>query len=236
MMSRTWVKGAVALVCAATLACATTRQDASGSGDERLDESTRPDTEGAASAKAEKSCGEAGGELVLIDARSGDLVSCAMVTLLRDAEGCTPQEGAECPTEQVMKGRTSSVGELKLPDPSLLNAKLWAVAEGYVQSPRDPGPAAKGKPAEIEMIPADGFLLKFVDAEGNYLPGVSVSFKQGGEVIAQMKTNELANVYFPTRTPFAGEQVVIEADGFQPLTISGLQDLGSDGNTVTLQR
>src|SRR5690242_19740181 len=61
-------------------------------------------------------------------------------------------------------------------------------------------------------------------------------FKQRGEAIAQMNTNELANVHFPYRSPFAGEPVIVEAPGYAPLTVNGPQDLGSDGRTVTLHK
>jgi len=109
------------------------------------------------------------------------------------------------------------------------------MAEGYRPSSRDPSPL-QGGVAELEMLPAEGFTLKLVDPEGNYLPHLQVSFKQRGEAIAQMTTNELANVHFQHRSPFSGEPVIVEAPGFSPLAVNGPEDLGSDGHTVTLRR
>ena len=75
-----------------------------------------------------------------------------------------------------------------------------------------------------------------MDPEGNYLTDLLVTFKQRGEAIAQMTTNELANVHFQHRSPFAGEPVIVEAPGYAPLTVNGPQDLGTDGHTVTLHK
>lgn len=218
--------------CAAMVfaACATASKDVTGSGDDRLDDSAGAEAQAGGGAAA--ACESGTGDLVLLDARTADPVACVTATLLREPENC---EG-DCPQETVMTGRTTQTGHLKLPDPNLANVRLFAVAENYQQSTRGPSPIKPGTMAEIEMIPDDGFVLKFVDPEGNYLPGVNVAFKQGGEVIAQMKTNDLANVWFPSRTPFAGEPVTIEADGFSPVTVAGPEELGTDGNTVTLNR
>ncbi|MBX5484334.1 MAG: hypothetical protein IRZ16_21135 [Myxococcaceae bacterium] len=235
-----WIRsGAYAALAAVWLAgCATARQDVTGSGDDRLDEAqaTDADNKTALGHASSGECGTGPGNLVLIDARNGNPISCASFTLSRDVEDCQPSPGNECPTEVVLQGRTNARGEVMLPDPALANVRLWAVAEGFQASNRDPAPIPEGKVGELEMLPEDGFLLKFVDVEGNYLPNLTVSFKQGGEVIAQLRTNELANVYFTERTPFAGEPVTIEAEGFAAVTINGPQDLGSDGNTVTLHR
>ena len=110
------------------------------------------------------------------------------------------------------------------------------MAAGYRLSYRDPSPLQGGAGAEIEMVPSEGFTLKFVDPEGNYLTRLTVSFKQRGEAIAQMTTNELANVHFQRRSPFSGEPVIVEAPGYAPLTVNGPQDLGGDGRTVTLRK
>ncbi len=236
---------AVGAVCCALglwgSGCATARGDVTGSGDDRLDDTTQGD-EAAASAPegaAGGSCGPEAkeGSVVLLDARTVEPISCVLATLLRDQPGCAPETpSGECPTEELARGPTSQGGRLSLRGTDPARTRLWAVAEGFVQSAREPGPVAKGRAPEIEMVPEDGFLLKFLDGEGNYLPGLSVVFRQGEEVIAQLKTNELSNVFFPVRTPFAGEPVVIEVEGFAPLTLSSPSELGADGNTVTLRR
>lgn len=237
MMIGRWM---CAVVAGLSLAgCVTTQKDVTGSGDDRLDDTsaaTEKDAVPAGRPGSESGCASGEGDLVLIDARNGNPISCASVTLSRDVEGCEATPETECATEVLLKSKTTSKGQIKLPDPALANVRLWAVSEGFQASPRDPAPIPAGKKGEIEMVPEDGFLLKFVDAEGNYLTHVSVAFKQGETVIAQMRTNELANVYFAERTPFAGEPVIIEAEGFGQLTISGPKDLGADGNTVTLTK
>jgi hypothetical protein len=35
---------------------------------------------------------------------------------------------------------------------------------------------------EVELMPADGYWLKVLDADGNYLSDVSLTFKQGDAV------------------------------------------------------
>jgi hypothetical protein len=114
--------------------------------------------------------------------------------------------------------------------------RIYAVGEGYAQSYRQPSPTSPQRVAEIEMIPEDGFLLKVLDSDGNYLPGVEVTFKQGAEVLAQMRTNDLANVFFSTRSPFSGDPVLITVEGYQPVTVATTADLGADGHTVVVKR
>ena len=243
-MNARWM--AVAGVCCALgllgPGCATTRSDVTGSGDERLDDTTHGADEalpGTGSAERNAVCGAEvkEGGVVLLDARTAEPLTCVLATVLRDQAGCSQEPGgSECPTEVIARGPTSQSGRLGLSGTDPSRTRLWAVAEGFVQSAREPGPVGKGRAPEIEMVPEDGFLLKFLDAEGNYLPALTVVFRQGGEVIAQLKTNELSNVFFPARTPFAGEPVQIEAEGFVPLTLSSPAELGADGNTVTLRR
>jgi hypothetical protein len=231
---------AAALGCAllaVAWGCVTPRGDVSGSGDERLDESSRPDRTSAPAPARGSSCGpEPEQGVLLLDARTAEPVSCVLATVLRDQVGCVAAPDQECPTEVLARGPTSRAGRLPLGGADPGRARLWAVAEGFVQSVREPAPAQKGRPAEIEMVPEDGFLLKLLDSEGNYLPGLAVVFRQGGEAIARLRTNDLSNVYFNVRTPFAGEPVVIEAEGFAPVTLQSPAELGADGNTLTLHR
>jgi hypothetical protein len=220
----------------ASFSCATTKKDVSGSGDERFDDTVRPDT-GPARGEADKSaqaCGAEGkGDVLLIDARAATPVSCALVTLTREVPDCLA--GTECPADVLFHGRTNKVGLLPLTDP-VGAGKLTAVVEGYAPSYRATGPAAAGKVVEIEMTPVEGFWLKILDGEGNYLQDELVTFKQGEDVLAQLRTNDLANVFFSNRTPFAGDPVTVEAKGYKQAVISGPADLGDDGHTVTLQK
>ncbi|MHB8873689.1 MAG: hypothetical protein ACYC8T_08385 [Myxococcaceae bacterium] len=214
--------------------CVTTKKDVSGSGDERFDDTFSPD-KGPARGDADKAapgCGPEGkGDVVLIDARSATPVACALVTLTRVPPDCQP--GAECPNDVVFQGRANKAGQVLLRDPVGLG-RLTAVVEGFAPSHRAAGAATPGKLVEIELVPDEGFWLKVLDAEGNYLQGELVTFKQGEEVLAQLRTNDLANVFFASRTPFAGDPVTVEATGYKQSVISGPADLGDDGHTVTL--
>ena len=233
MVSRNLVALGVAL---ASFGCVTAKKDVSGTGDERFDDTVRPDT-GPARGEADPSgptCGPEGkGDVVLIDARTATPVSCALVTLTREVPDC--QAGSECPADVLFHGRANKLGMVPLRDP-VGAGKLTAVVEGFAPSYRGAGPAAAGKLVEIEMTPAEGFWLKILDGEGNYLQDELVTFKQGDEVLAQLRTNDLANVFFTNRTPFAGDPVTVEAKGYQQAVISGPGDLGEDGHTVTLRK
>jgi hypothetical protein len=63
-----------------------------------------------------------------------------------------------------------------------------------------------------------------------------VTFRSGEEVIAQLRSNVLANVFFAQRNPFSGQEVVVEAEGFSKGKIKGPEDLGDDGHTLTLKK
>jgi len=207
------------------------RLDVSGSGDERLDETARGDA--LPDQGKGESCGPDGGALLLLDAVTARPLSCTLVTVSQDAADCQPADGT-CSSQELFRGRTGVQGRAGV-TVAWESARISAVAAGYRPSYRDPAPLQAGAGAEIEMVPSDGFTLKLVDPEGNYLTRLQVSFKQRGEAVAQMTTNELANVYF-RRSPFSGEPVVVEAPGYAPLTVNGPQDLGGDGHTVTLRK
>jgi hypothetical protein len=222
---------AVAVAALVAEAGCVKRPDVSGTGDERLE-----DTAGGGDpvpGEARQSCGPEGGMLVLLDAATASPLSCTLVTVTSEEPECKAAGGG-CPAKEVFRGMTNVQGRAPVAV-TWDQVRLAAVAEGYVPSYREPSPAG-GEGAEIEMIPSEGFLLKFVDAEGSYLTRLEVTFKQGGEAIAQKTTNELANVYFPRRSPFSGEPVAIEAHGYAPVTVNGPQDLGADGHTVTLRK
>ncbi|HEY8208522.1 MAG TPA: hypothetical protein VIG99_13620 [Myxococcaceae bacterium] len=227
--------GALAAALAFTLALSAScvkRRDVSGSGDERLDESSKGDAlPGQGQGEA---CGPDGGTLLLLDAVTAAPLSCTLVTVSQDATDCRPADGT-CASQELFRGRTGVQGRAQV-QVAWGAARVSAVAAGYRPSYRDPAPLQAGEGAEIEMVPSEGFTLKFLDPEGNYLTDLQVGFKQRGEAIAQMTTNELANLHFPHRSPFAGEPVIVEAPGYAPLTVNGPQDLGSDGHTVTLHK
>lgn len=199
----------------------------------RLDEKAESASRGAAGRKA-RECGPDGvGDVVLLDARTGGPVTCTAVTLTREPMQCA--EGAECPTAVVYAGLTGPQGLVKLTQP-VEKARLSAAADGYGPSSVPNATVKAGLVLELELVPAEGFWLKVLDAEGNFLPDVSISFKQGEELVAQLRTNSLANVFFTQRQPFAGQPVTVTADGFLPQTINGTADLGDDGHTLTLTK
>lgn len=211
-------------------ACVTTK-DSVGAGEARLDEDqAREDA-----VKVEgRSCGpELPGDVVLLDSRTGGPVTCLSVTVSREPMSCAP--GTECQSEVLFKGFTSPKGQLKLIAP-VEKSRLTAVADGFAPSTLSNATSVKERMLELELTPAEGFWLKVLDGEGNYLADVSVTFKQGEDVIAQLRTNTLANVFFTQRQPFAGQPVTVEAAGFQSLTINSPADLGEDGHTLTLQK
>lgn len=217
--------GAVLLLLCA---CATTH--ASGD-DSRLDEASARD---GVSKKNAADCGaDAPGDVILIDARTGGSVPCLPVTLTTEAMSCAV--GSECDSEIYFKGLTGPKGQVKLLAP-VQRVRLVAVAEGFAPSSLSNATSVKDRVLELELAPADGFWLKVLDADGNYLQDVSLSFKQGEDLIAQLRSNTLANVFFTGRQPFSGQPVTVEATGFAPLTISSVSELGEDGHTLTLSR
>jgi hypothetical protein len=217
------------LLSLSVMGCATT-PDAVGGGDARLDEDRRGQQE--VSRRSSRECGpELPGDVVLLDARTGGPVTCLVVTVTREPMSCT----SECPSEVLFKGITSAKGQLKLIGP-VEKSRLIAVADGFSPSALANATSVKDRVLELELVPDDGFWLKVLDAEGNYLHDLSVSFKQGDEVIAQLRSNTLANVFFSQRQPFAGQPVTVEAAGFRSLTINSVAELGDDGHTLTLSK
>ena len=211
-------------------ACATTK-DSVGGGDSRLDEDKARED---AVKVVGRSCGpETPGDVVLLDARTGGPVTCLSVTVTREAMSCA--SGTECPSEVLFKGFTSPKGQLKLIAP-IEKSRLTAVADGFAPSSLANATSVKDRMLELELTPDEGFWLKVLDGDGNYLQDVSVTFKQGEDVIAHLRTNTLANVFFIQRQPFAGQPVTVEASGYKTLTISSSTDLGDDGHTLTLQK
>ncbi len=211
-------------------ACVTTK-DSVGGGDSRLDEDKAKEDKVKV---AGRSCGaDVPGDVVLLDARTGGPVTCLEVTVTREPMSCPV--GTECPSEVLFKGFTSAKGQLKLIAP-VEKSRLIAVADGYSPSIVSNATSVKDRVLELELMPAEGFWLKVLDGEGNYLADTSVTFKQGEEVIAQLRANTLANVFFTQRQPFAGQPVTVESPGYKPVTISSPSDLGEDGHTLTLQK
>lgn len=212
-------------------ACVTTK-DAVGGGDARLDEAGRPDAPEARRAGA--SCGADGkGDLVLLDGRTGGPLTCLEVTITSEPRACAP--GAECPSSLVFRGLTNKLGQAPVASP-LDGVRLIAVADGFAPATHTNASTAPGTLVELELMPADGYWLKVLDAEGNYLPDLSLSFKQGGAVIAQLRSNVLANVLFTQRQPFSGEPVTVEAEGFRAVVVNDASELGADGHTLVLRR
>lgn len=210
-------------------ACVTTKDSVAD--EARLDEDKAK--EDAAKVEA-RSCGaEQPGDLVLLDSRTGGPVTCLAVTVTREPMSCAA--GTECPSEVLFKGFTSPKGQLKLIAP-VEKSRLTAMADGFSPSVLSNATSVKDRVLELELMPAEGFWLKVLDAEGNYLADTTVTFKQGEEVIAQLRANTMANVFFTQRQPFAGQPVMVEAPGYQTSTISSPADLGEDGHTLTLQK
>lgn len=208
--------------------CATT---GAASDDSRLDDGASKDV---ATRKAGRECGaDAPGDLILLDATTGGSVPCLPVTVTVEQMSCAAD--ADCESDVFFKGLTGPKGQLKLLAP-IERVRLVAVADGFAPSRLPNATTVKDRVLELELAPAEGFWLKVLDAEGNYLPDVSLTFKQGGEVVAQLRSNTLANVFFAGRQPFSGQPVVIEAPGFQPLTVNAVTELGDDGHTLTLAR
>ena len=216
----------------ALCACATTK-DAARAEDARLDEVSGPDR-GESTGRIGQPCGnDAVGDVLLIDAHSGTALSCVDVTVSAESMDC-PRESA-CPAEEIYRGPTNRRGQVPARRP-FANARLSAVADGFAPSFLANATFKAGTVLELEMLPLAGYWLKVVDQDGNYLPDVVVIFKKGEDVLAALRTNALANLFFAQRTPFQGEPVTIEVQGYQVATISGPSDLGDDGHTLTLKR
>lgn len=219
------------LVIALVVCACVTTKDSVGGGDSRLDEDKQKED----AVKVEgRSCGpDAPGDVVLLDSRTGGPVTCLAVTVTREPMSCAA--GTECPSEVLFKGFTSAKGQLKLIAP-VEKSRLVAVADGFSPSTLNNVTSVKDRVLELELMPAEGFWLKVLDAEGNYLADTTVTFKQGDDVIAQLRANTLANVFFTQRQPFAGQPVNVEAQGYKTQTITTVADLGEDGHTLTLQK
>ncbi len=221
---------AVGLACALS-ACVTTK-DAVGGGDARLDEATGKDP--AAASKKVAACGpDVPGQVTLLDARTGGPVGCLEVALSQEPSACAI--GTACQSDRLAQGLTGPQGQLAVAA-GFTGVRLVAVADGFAPSYLLNASRQPGKALELELAPIDGFWLKVLDADGNYLQNVLVNFTQGEAVVAHLRSNPLANVFFPDRQPFSGDPVVATVEGFQPLTISGPADLGEDGHTLVLKR
>ena len=224
-------RGWVVLCLAVSLCACVTTKDAVGGGDSRLDEDKAK--EDAVKVQG-RSCGPSEpGDVVLLDARTGGPVTCLEVTITREPMSCPV--GTECPSEVLFKGFTSAKGQLKLIAP-VEKSRLIAVADGFSPSLLSNATSKKDHVLELELMPDEGFWLKVLDGDGNYLADTSVTFKQGDEVIAQLRANTLANVFFTQRQPFAGQPVTVESPGYKTATIASAADLGDDGHTLTLQK
>lgn len=214
-------------------ACVTTK-DAVGGGDARLDDTTNPEKTAVAKDDPKATCGVEGkGDVVLLDARTAGPLTCTMVTVTKEPSSCP--RGDSCLSEAVFKGRTNSRGQIAVADP-FTDSRLVAVADGYSPSFLEGASLVPGKILELEMAPSEGFWLKALDHEGNYLQDLLLSFKQGEQVVANLRTNDLANVFFNERNPFSGQPVTIEAPGYKPATVANVTELGADGHTLTLQK
>lgn len=211
--------------------CVTTK-DAMGGSDSRLDEAGRPDVPEAK--KRDASCGPEGkGDLVLLDGRTGGPLTCLEVTITTEPMSCLAS--SECPSTPVFRGLTNKAGKVLSTTP-FVSARLIAVADGFSPATITNASLKPDAVLEIELMPADGYWLKVLDADGNYLSDVSLIFKQGDAVIAQVRSNVLANVLFTQRQPFSGQPVTVEAQGFQSLVVNAVSELGDDGHTLVLRR
>lgn len=211
--------------------CVTTK-DAVGGGDSRLDEAGRPDAP--ENQKQAAACGPEGkGDLVLLDGRTGGPLTCLAVTITSEPSGCAV--ASECPSTVLFRGLTNKQGQV-LTTSTFASSRLIAVADGFAPSTLNNATSKPNTVAELELMPAEGYWLKVLDPEGNYLTDVSLTFKQGDDVIAQLRTNVLANIVFAQRQPFSGQPVTVQAEGFQALVVNDVAELGEDGHTLVLRR
>jgi hypothetical protein len=216
-------------------ACVTSRPEVLSGGDSRLDDGTKADAENA-KAEARGDCGpDAKGDVVLLDSRTGGPLTCALVTVSMEPDSC-PNE-TTCPSEVLFQGHTNRRGQFASPRP-FSRQRLAATVDGYGTGTVSNATLAAGKILELEMPPDadEGFWLKVVDGDGNYLQDLLVTFKQGDDVLATLRSNVLANVFFTQRNPFSGEGVMVQADGYAPAKIASTGDLGDDGHTLTLKK
>jgi hypothetical protein len=220
------------VVVALALAGCVTTKDAVGGGDARLDESQGADKVSPGAA-AKRACGDdAKGDVVVLDARTGGPLTCLPVTLASEAE-CAA--GADCTSTELFKGLTNSRGQVPVAAP-FAGVTLVAIADGYGPAALPNATLTQGRVLELELPPQDGFWLKVLDGEGNYLHDVQVTFKAGDEVLFQLKANTLANLFFSEHQPFSGQSVVAQVEGFAPTAINGLEDLGVDGHTLIVKK
>ncbi len=211
-------------------ACATARADSVA----LFDDATGPDKPALVGQLTSDRCGSEGkGDLVLLDARTAGPLTCTVVTINKEPTDCP--RGESCLSDALFRGRTNARGQISLAEP-LVNVRLVAVADGYAPSYLEAASTTLGKILELEMAPSTGFWIKALDPEGNYLQDLLLSFKQGEEVVATLRTNDLANVFFPQRDPFSGQPVTIEAPGYRPTRVAHVGELGADGHTLTLQK
>ncbi len=228
-------RGASFFALFALAACATSRPESLGGGDSRLDESGKGDAE-VSRAEAKRQCGpDAKGDIVLLDGRTGGPLTCALVTVSMLPDSCPPD--TECASEQLFQGRTNRRGQIASPRP-FSKMRLEAVSEGYGTGSLSGASLSSGKLLEVEMPPEteDGFWLKILDGDGNYLQDVLVTFKAGDDVVASLRTNVLANVFFTQRNPFNGQEIVAQIEGYSPAKIKDTSDLGDDGHTLMLKK
>ncbi|MBE2248109.1 MAG: hypothetical protein IAE78_01090 [Myxococcus sp.] len=219
------------LVALALVGCVTTK-DAVGGGDARLDEAGRPDAP--EDRKRQASCGAEGkGDLVLLDGRTGGPLTCLEVTITTEPMSCAAS--TDCPSTPVFRGLTNKQGQVLSTTP-FAQARVIAVADGFAPATVTNASLKPNAVVEIELMPAEGYWLKVLDADGNYLADTSLTFKQGDAVIAQLRTNVLANVLFTQRQPFSGQPVTVEAQGFQSVVVNDASELGEDGHTLVLKR
>jgi hypothetical protein len=217
----------------ATLCCGCATSGVLSGGDSRLDDSTKDDAEIKKAEKAGKCGPDEKGDVVLLDGRTGGPLTCALVTVSMAPDSC-PQE-VECASEVLFQGRTNRRGQFAVARP-FSHVRLEVVSEGYARGSLGGASLLSGKMLEVEMPPDEGFWLKLLDGDGNYLQDVLVTFKAGDEVLATLRSNVLANVFFAQRNPFSGAEITVEADGYKKTTLKEQSDLGDDGHTLTLKR
>jgi hypothetical protein len=211
--------------------CVTTK-DSVGGGDSRLDEAGRPDAPEAK--KGGASCGAEGkGDLAILDGRTGGPLTCLAVTITAEPMSCPPS--SECPSTTLFRGLTNKDGRV-LASSTFTAARVIAVADGFATATVNNATSKPDGVIELELMPPDGYWLKVLDGEGNYLHDVSLTFKQGDAVLAQLRSNVLANVFFSQRQPFSGQPVTVEAQGFQTVVVNDVKELGEDGHTLVLRR
>src|SRR5262249_36616357 len=142
-----------------------------------------------AQAEARGACGaDATGDVVLLDGRTGGPLTCALVTVSMAPDAC-PNE-TTCPSEVLFSGRTNRRGQFAVQRP-FARMRLEATVDGYGTGTLSNASLNGGKVLELEMPPEidEGFWLKLVDNDGNYLQDLLVTFRQGEDVLATLRTN-----------------------------------------------